>query len=127
LSWTHIRQKHVPDLIGVFGDRDANVFFSRLDVVEQAKLNTGSVLGKDGKVDAVPHPRRAQRIGVTEESPYRSHKRAAHLSGIESALAITNSDACNIRASVAFVGRSLRSPMDYKIIATIVTSVVVAF
>jgi hypothetical protein len=27
---TCIRQKHVPDLIGVFGDRDANVFFSRL-------------------------------------------------------------------------------------------------
>jgi hypothetical protein len=112
LSWTYIRQKHVPDLIGVFGDRDANVFFSRLDAVEQAKLNTGSVLGKDGKVDPVPHPGRTQRIGVTEESPYRSHKRAAHLSGIESALAITNwGHTRSVLAGVAFVTDSLRSPM----------------
>jgi hypothetical protein len=81
----------VPNLIGVFGDRDTNVFFRGLDAVEQAKLNTRSVFGKDGKIDTVPHPRRAQRIGVTEKSPYRSHKRAAHLSGIESALAISNS------------------------------------
>ena len=41
LSRPHIRQKHVPDLIGVFGDRDANVFFGGLDAVEQAKINTG--------------------------------------------------------------------------------------
>jgi hypothetical protein len=90
-------------LISVFVDRDTDVFFCGLDVVEQAKLNPRSVLGKDGKVDAVTHPCRAQRIGMAEESPYRSHKRAAHLSGIESALAITNSDARNIRANVAFV------------------------
>jgi hypothetical protein len=115
----------VPDLIGVFSDRDSNVFFSRLDAVEQAKLNTGSVLGKDGKVDAVSHPRRAQRIGVTEESPYRSHKRAAHLSGIESALAITNSDARNIRAC-CICGQVIKIiDVIGKIIATIMTSVVV--
>jgi hypothetical protein len=78
----------MPNLIGVFGNRDADVFFSGFDAVKQAKLNTGGVLGKDGKVDTVPHPRRAQRIGVAEESPYRSHKRAAHLSRIESPLAI---------------------------------------
>jgi hypothetical protein len=80
----------VPNLIGVFVDRDANVFFSSLDVVEQAKLNTGGVLGINGKVHAVPRPRRAQRIWVTEKSFDGSHKRAAHLSGIESTLAITN-------------------------------------
>ena len=102
----------MPDLIGVFGDRDANVFFSRLDAVEQAKLNTGGVLGKDGKVDPVPRPRRAQRIGVAQESPYRSHKRAAHLSGIESGLAIPNwGHTRSVLASLAFVGMSLRSPM----------------
>src|SRR4029077_6093177 len=88
LSLTHIRQEHMPNLIGAFGNRNADVFFSGFDAVEQAKFNTGVVLGKDGKVDTVPHPRRAQRIGVAEESPYRNHKRAAHLSGIESPLAI---------------------------------------
>src|SRR5258708_4672428 len=88
LSWTHIRQEHMPNLIGAFGNRNADVFFSGFDAVEQAKFNAGGVLGKDGKVDTVPHPRRAQRIGVAEESPYRNHKRAAHLSGIESPLAI---------------------------------------
>ena len=43
---------------------------------------------------------------MTEKRPYRSHKRAAHLSSIESALAITNDgDATNRRcAAVAGVG-----------------------
>ena len=90
LSGPHIRQKHVPDLIGVFSDRDTNVFFRGLETVEQTKLNAGGVLGKNGEVDAVAHPRRPQRIWITEESPYRSHKRAAHLCGIASSLAITN-------------------------------------
>jgi hypothetical protein len=60
-------------LIGVLGDRDANVFFSSLDVLEQTKLNTSGMLGKDGKVDAVPHPRRTEGIGIAEESPYGGH------------------------------------------------------
>jgi hypothetical protein len=66
------------------------VFFSRPDVVEQAKFDARSVLRKNSEVDAVPHPRGAQRIWITEESPYWSHKRAAHLCGIERALAIAN-------------------------------------
>src|ERR1043166_1130088 len=44
LPWTHIWQKHVPDVVGMFGDRDTNVFFSRLDVVEQARLKTFGIL-----------------------------------------------------------------------------------
>jgi hypothetical protein len=63
----------VPNLIGMFVDRDTNVFFGSLDAVEQAKLNTRGVLGKNGKVDAVPHPRRAQWIWVTEKSFDGSH------------------------------------------------------
>src|SRR5207302_10842389 len=90
LSWTHIGQKHVPNLIGMFVDRDTNVFFGSLYVIEQAELNTGGVLRKNGKVDAVPHPCRAERIWMTEKSFDGSHKRDAHLSGIESTLAIVN-------------------------------------
>ena len=78
----------MPNLIGPFANWNADVFFSGFDAVEQAKFNPGGVLGKDGKIDTVPHPRRAERIGIAKESPYRSHKRAAHLSGIESPLAI---------------------------------------
>src|SRR5437773_8584485 len=90
LSRPHIRQEHVPNLISMLGERNADAFFSRPDVVEQAKFDTRSVLRKNSEVDAVPHPRGAQRIWITEESPYWSHKHAAHLSGIERALAIAN-------------------------------------
>ena len=74
LSRPRIRQEHVPNLISVLTERNADVFFSRTDVVEQAKLDPRSVLGKNSEVNAVPHPRGAQRIWITEESLYRSHK-----------------------------------------------------
>ncbi len=90
LSWPHIGQKHMPDLIGVLGDGNSNVFFGGLNVVEQAKLNRSGCFRKEREVDAVAHPRRAQRIGITKPGLYRSHKRAAHLCGMERALAITN-------------------------------------
>ena len=87
LAGARIGQKHVPDLISLFRDRDTNVLFGVLDIVEQAQLNTCSMLGKNGEIDAIPHPCRTQRIRITEESPHGSHKRAAHLSSIGSALA----------------------------------------
>ncbi len=80
----------MPHLIGMLGDGNANVLFGGLGIVEQAKLNRGGRFGKEGKVYAVAQPRRAQRIGITEPSLYRSHKRAAHLCGMQRALAITN-------------------------------------
>jgi hypothetical protein len=70
LAGPRIGQEHVPDLISVFAYRNPNVFFGRLEIVEQTKLNAGGVLGKESKVDAVTHPRRAQRIWVTEERSY---------------------------------------------------------
>ena len=63
----------MPNLIGVFVDRDTNVFFCGVDAVEQAKLNTGGMLGKDRKIDAVAHPGRTQRIGIAKKSAYRGH------------------------------------------------------
>src|SRR5204863_4021497 len=90
LPWSHNRQKYVPDLVGVVDDRNANIFFGSVNILEQAKLNRSGRFGKKGKVDAVAQPRRAQGIWITEPGPYRSHKRAAHLCGMERALAITN-------------------------------------
>ena len=78
----------MPHLIGVFAHGNADVFFGRLEIVKQAKLNSGGVLGKESKVDAVAHPCRTQRIRITEEGLHRSHKRAAHLSRIGFALAM---------------------------------------
>jgi hypothetical protein len=98
-------------LIGVLGDRDANVFFSSLDAVEQAKLNTSGVLGKDRKVDAVPHPCRAQRIWVAEESPYRGHNAPRIYPASSPHWQSPTGCARYIRANVAFVGESLTSPM----------------
>jgi hypothetical protein len=83
----------MPHLISVFAYRNADVFFGRLEIVKQAKLNSSGVLGKESKVHAVAHPCRTKRIRITEEGPHRSHKRAAHLSRIDSALAITNGGA----------------------------------
>ena len=82
----------MPHLIGVLGDGNANVFFGGLNIVEQAKLNRSGRFRKEGKVYAVAQPGRAQRIGITEPTLYRSHKRAAHLCGMERALAITNGE-----------------------------------
>src|SRR6266516_4004038 len=62
VTGARIGQKHVPDLISLFCDRDTNVLFGVLDIVEQAQLNTCSMLGKNGEVDAVTHPCRTQRI-----------------------------------------------------------------
>ena len=46
LSRTRIGQKHVPDLIGTFTNRDANVLFGGLPILKQAKLNARGVVGK---------------------------------------------------------------------------------
>ena len=47
----------MPDLIGVFGHRNANVFLGRIDVIEKAEIDRSRVLGKDGEVDAVARAR----------------------------------------------------------------------
>ena len=70
LSRTHIGQKNVPDLIGTFRNWNANVLFGGLAILEQAKLNARSVLGKQGEVHAVPYPRCAEGIRKTEPGSY---------------------------------------------------------
>src|SRR5262249_34920250 len=70
LPWPQIGQKLVPHLISLFTDWNTNVFFGRLEIIEQAKLNTGGVLGEESEVDTVAHPGCAQRIWVTEECSY---------------------------------------------------------
>ena len=82
----------MPHLVSTLLERDANVFFRVFHAVEQAKLNSGGVLGKNRKVHAVTRPSCAQRIRLTEKRSYGSHKRAAHLSGIEPMLAMRNGE-----------------------------------
>src|SRR2546421_721732 len=52
----------MPDLLGLFAQRDADVFLWRIDVVEQAKMNFGRVFGENREIDAVSEPGRAERI-----------------------------------------------------------------
>ena len=80
----------MPHLVSTLLQRDSNIFFRVFNAVEQAKFNTSGMFGKNGKVDAVTHPGCAERMWVTEKGFYRSHKRAAHLSGIEAMLAMRN-------------------------------------
>jgi hypothetical protein len=90
LSRPRIGQKDMPHVVSTLLDRDPNVFFSVFRAIDQAKLNSTGVFGKNRKVYAVTHPGCAERIGLTEKRSHRSHKRAAHLSGIELALAMKN-------------------------------------
>ncbi|KAG0506475.1 MAG: hypothetical protein Udaeo_01340 [Candidatus Udaeobacter sp.] len=80
----------MPHLVSTLLDWDPDVFFRVFHAVDQAKLNSAGVLGKNSKVHAVTHPGCAQRIRLTEKRSYRSHKRAAHLSGIGPMLAMRN-------------------------------------
>src|SRR4029077_215534 len=86
----------MPNLISLLPHRDAYVLFGCFDAVEQTKLNSTGVLGKNREVHAVTHPACAQRIWLTEKRSYRSHKRAAHLSGIGLVLAMMNGGGDNI-------------------------------
>src|SRR6185295_5453179 len=90
LSRPRVGQKDMPNMVRTFLDRDPDVFFRVLHAVDQAKLNSAGVRGKNRKVHAVPRPGCAQWIGLTEKRSYRSHKRAAHLSGIGPMLAMRN-------------------------------------
>src|SRR6266403_674071 len=69
----------MPHLIGMFGNRNPNIFLSRVDVIEETKINRSSRFGKKRKVHAVAQPRRTEWIWITEPGLYRSHKRAAFI------------------------------------------------
>src|SRR6266478_291769 len=89
LGRSHIRQKHMPDLIGVFSHWNANIFLVRVEIIEEAKINRSSRFRKKRKVHAVAQPRRAKWIRKTKPSLYRSHKRAPRSYRIWNRLAIT--------------------------------------
>ena len=57
-------QVGVPHVARLLGQRDAGGLFA-VDVVEQAQLDAGGVLGEDGEVGALAIPGRAQRVGAT--------------------------------------------------------------
>src|SRR5204863_8850240 len=74
LSRPHIRKKDVPDLVGLFRYRDPDIFLGRIDIIEEAKIDRGRVLGKNREVDSVAEPGRSERIGIAEPNFYRRHK-----------------------------------------------------
>src|SRR5437868_11974955 len=74
LSRPHIRKKDVPDLVGLFRYRDPDIFLRRIDVIEEAKIDRGRVLGKNREVDSVAEPGRSERIRIAEPNFYRRHK-----------------------------------------------------
>src|SRR5260370_20549495 len=69
----------MPHLIGMFGHRNPNIFLTRVDVIEETKINRSSRFGKKRKVHAVAQPRRAKWIRITKPGLYRRHKRAAFI------------------------------------------------
>src|SRR5260370_8615371 len=69
----------MPHLIGMFGHRNPNIFLTRVDVIEETKINRSSRFGKKRKVHAVAQPRRAKWIRIAEPGLYRCHKRAAFI------------------------------------------------
>ena len=73
----------MPDLIGVLGYWNANIFLARIDIIEETKIDRCGRFREKRKVHAIAQPRRAKRIRKTEPSLYLSHKRAAFLSDME--------------------------------------------
>src|SRR6266705_5168057 len=73
----------MPHLIGMFGNGNPNIFLTRVDVIEETKINRSSGFGKKRKVHAVAQPRRTEWIWITKPGLYRSHKGAAFLSNTE--------------------------------------------
>src|SRR6266403_2317812 len=69
----------MPHLIGMFGHRNPNIFLTRVDVIEETKINRSSRFRKERKVHAVAQPRRAKWIRITKPGLYRCHKRAAFI------------------------------------------------
>ena len=90
----------MPYLISALLQRDPNLFSRVFHVVDQAKLDSGGVLGKNRKVHPVTRLSCVQRIRLTEKRSYGSHKRAAHLSGIEPMLAMRMASRINPDAVV---------------------------
>ena len=74
LPRSHIGQENVPDLIGVLGHRDANVFLARIGRIEKTEINRRGAFGEEGEIDAVLHPGGAERIGIAEPNFYGSHR-----------------------------------------------------
>ena len=81
LPGPHVRQKQMPDLVGVLGHRDADVLLRRLGAIEQAKIHRRRILREDREVHAVAHPRGAKRIRITEPNFYRSHASRSYPTG----------------------------------------------
>src|ERR1044071_5652598 len=69
-----VGQKDVPDLVCLFRHRDSNVFLGRVDIVEQAQVDGGGVLGKDREIHPVAEPGRPERIWIAQPDFYRRHK-----------------------------------------------------
>src|SRR5207245_1697410 len=80
LSGTDFRQKRVPDLTGVFAQRDAKFFHWRINIVEQAKFDRSRVLGNDCEINAVAEPGCAERVWFSGPGLQRGHKARRSLS-----------------------------------------------
>jgi hypothetical protein len=64
----------MPDLVGLFRHRDANIFLGRIDVIEKTKIDRGRHLGENREVDPVAEPGRSERIWISQPNFYRRHE-----------------------------------------------------
>ena len=75
LSGAHIGEVAVPDLVAALEHRNAMTLLRIIVRVEQAQRDSGRVLGKDRKVDALSVPRGAQRIRLTGPDTHQAISR----------------------------------------------------
>ena len=81
----------MPDLLGLFPQRNARKFFRRVNAIEQTQFDAGRVLGKNREIDAIAGPRRAERIWFSRPGFQCRHKGAKFLSITQSERAIDDS------------------------------------
>src|SRR4029077_5082520 len=62
LARLSIRQKQMPDMIGLFSKTDSDVLPVRFRLIEEAKIDSRRVFRVDSEVDTGPSPCRSQGI-----------------------------------------------------------------
>ena len=76
LPGPHVRQEDVPDLVGVLGHRDADIFLACFGAIEETEIDRGRCLGEKRKIHPVAEPGGAERIRIAEPDFDGSHERA---------------------------------------------------
>ena len=79
LTGSRVGEVAVKDLVGAFAQPEAVRFSLLVGCIEETEVDGGSVLGKEGEVDAFSIPGRAERIWLAGPDAERGRNRESRL------------------------------------------------